>query len=80
MNRKYKENFYCLITSNILQKIYGVFGKFIKYDLSKRLKLLKLFDLIIERGKEFHNFSPWYKMVNFLFLFCRHEDGMTRYI
>ena len=24
-----------------------------------------LFDLIIERGKEFHNFGPWYKIVNF---------------
>ena len=30
------------------------FCKIIKYDLSKRLKVLMLFDLIIERVKQFH--------------------------
>ena len=41
-NRKYKEKVDCLITSN----------KFIKYDLSKPLKVIMLFDLIIEWDKE----------------------------
>ena len=52
MNRKYEEKVDGLITSNKLQMIYWVFFKFIKYDVSKRLKVLLLFDLIIEWGKE----------------------------
>ena len=52
MNRKYKEKVDCVITSNKLQTIYWVFCKFIKYDLSKPLKVIMLFDLIIEWDKE----------------------------
>ena len=59
--------------------IYWVFCKSIKYDLSKRLKVLMLFNLIIEWGIEFHNFGLWYNIVNFLSLFGRHENGMTRH-
>ena len=43
-----------LIISNILQTINWELCKIIKYDLSKRLKVLILFDLIIEWVKEFH--------------------------
>ena len=62
MNRKYKEKLNCLITSNKLRMNYWVTFKFIEYDVSKRLKVLLLFETIIEWGKEFHNFSPWYNI------------------
>ena len=49
-----------IISSNKLQTIYWAFCKLIKYDLCK--------PLIIEWDKEFHNFGPWYKIVNFFML------------
>ena len=45
---------YHLIIRNKLQTINWEFCKKIKYYLSKRLKVLMLFDLIIERVTEYH--------------------------
>ena len=60
MYRKYLDRVNYLIISSKLQTIYWVFCELIKYDLCKSLKVLMLFDLIIEWGKGVHNFGPWY--------------------